>query len=129
MRSFALATPSPICTKRLTGGRFVQWDWLASADTPDFGFTEPDIRDAIIAAGFNAPAITLPFVITRGDHGPMPVLMAMASAQFQAVYLSSPRRRATALNGTSAKPRARTSGNHSSSASIVASLGWPMAIA
>jgi SAM-dependent methyltransferase len=62
------------------GGMFVQWDWLATADSPDFGFTEPDIRDAMIAAGFNEPAITRPFEITRGDDGPMAVLMAVTSA-------------------------------------------------
>ncbi len=62
------------------GGMFVQWDWLATPDSPDFGFTEPDIRGAMIAAGFIEPTITRPFVITRGDDGPMAVLMAVTSA-------------------------------------------------
>ena len=62
------------------GGKLIQWDWLATPDSPDFGFTEPDIRDAMIAAGFDEPAITRPFEISRGDDGPMPVLMAVASA-------------------------------------------------
>lgn len=61
------------------GGTFVQWDWLAMPDEPDFGFTAADIDDAMTAAGFTAPTITQPFSISRGDDNPMPVLMAVTS--------------------------------------------------
>lgn len=54
------------------GGTFVQWDWLAIPDEPDFGFTAADIDDAMTAAGFTAPTITQPFSISRGDDNRCP---------------------------------------------------------
>ena len=60
-----------------SGGHFVQWDWLA--EVPAFGFSEIEIRAAVMAAGFADVAITQPFSISRGDDGPMPVLMAVAA--------------------------------------------------
>lgn len=61
------------------GGKLVQWDWLATPDAPDFGFTEAGMDAALSAAGFAQIAITRPFSISRGDDGTCPVLMAVAS--------------------------------------------------
>ena len=72
-------------TLLVPGGKLVQWDWLATSGEPDFGLTEAGIHDAITAAGFTDIAITQPFSISRGDEGPMPVLMAVASERQELV--------------------------------------------
>jgi len=90
---FDLITASSVCTfvpdypetlrllhSLLTpGGYLVQWDWLATPDEPDFGFTEAAIRDGMTAAGFTVVTVSQPFSIYRGEDARMPVLMAVAT--------------------------------------------------
>ncbi|KIC31146.1 class I SAM-dependent DNA methyltransferase [Leisingera sp. ANG-M6] len=55
------------------GGVFVQWDWLA-ADAGGSGLTEPQVREALRAAGLEAVRVERVFEMESGGQA-MPVLM------------------------------------------------------
>jgi predicted TPR repeat methyltransferase len=54
------------------GGQFVQWDWQVSSDD-DFGLTERQVREALIAARLNSIRIEQVFQL-EADGKAMPVL-------------------------------------------------------
>jgi SAM-dependent methyltransferase len=54
------------------GGRFVQWDWLATGET-DAGLTEAQVRNALSAAQFNSVSVKQAFTM-KTDEQTMPVL-------------------------------------------------------
>ncbi|MBT3369771.1 MAG: class I SAM-dependent methyltransferase [Rhodospirillaceae bacterium] len=59
-----------------SGGTYVQWDWLASEESTETGFTKRRVRRAMAAAGFINIALTQPFTIEKfGDD--TQVLMAV----------------------------------------------------
>ena len=60
------------------GGHLVQWDWLATDETDDFGFSAHDLRAIRTAADFDVVSIDVAFSISRDADGPMQVLQAVA---------------------------------------------------
>lgn len=61
-----------------SGGKLVQWDWLATSDDDDFGFEYEQLEKAYAEAGFNDVKITQPFSLKKAD-GEMKVVMCVAS--------------------------------------------------
>ena len=89
---FDLIVASSVCTfledypaslkfiKRLLAdkGTFIQWDWLASDEKPDFGFSQDFVSNTLKQAGFNTVSTCQAFSL-NGAKGNMKVLMAQAS--------------------------------------------------
>lgn len=59
-------------------GWFVQWDWLASTEHPDTGFTLAQVQSAFKYAGFQGVELSTPFEMSS-SKGTMQVLMASAT--------------------------------------------------
>jgi predicted TPR repeat methyltransferase len=58
-------------------GLFVQWDWLKSGGSDDFGLTEERIESAFATSGLKLQSMKKAFTM-QGDQGPMAVLMGVA---------------------------------------------------
>lgn len=61
-----------------SGGKLLQWDWLAKDDEGDFGFSKERLELAYSNAGFKNINITQPFSLEKA-HGSMKVIMCVAS--------------------------------------------------
>lgn len=60
-------------------GIYVQWDWLVMEEEAGSGFTERQVDQALLAAGFKDISLSHPFSMGSGAEA-MPVLMAVAKA-------------------------------------------------
>lgn len=61
-----------------SSGVFVQWDWLASSENTEVGFTENLVKKTLLQSGFSDIKITSPFVM-QSSEGNMPVMMVVAN--------------------------------------------------
>jgi predicted TPR repeat methyltransferase len=60
-----------------SGGKLVQWDWLAASHDGDFGFGFEQLEKAYAKAGFKDVNITQPFSLKK-ETGEMKVVMCVA---------------------------------------------------
>lgn len=60
------------------GAKLIQWDWKASKNDPDFGFSPEPLKHSLASAGFKNIKVTEPFSMTEGDDH-FPVLMVVAT--------------------------------------------------
>lgn len=61
-----------------SGGKLLQWDWLAKDEEEGFGFSKERLETAYTNAGFKDVKITQPFSLEKAE-GPMKVIMCVAS--------------------------------------------------
>lgn len=63
----------------VSGGTFIQWDWLAKEDGAGPGLTKQRIATVLANTGFTTIDLTTPFKMTS-SKGTMQVIMAVAKA-------------------------------------------------